>query len=159
LSYCQDCGKILKKKQGGIMDKYILPFKPAKNIRRENAPFHKTSKRMENCVDFRMPQGTPILAIADGAVKSVETRFSKNYKDPKYAMRCNFIRIEHENGDNSHYVHIAWRSARVRTGQKVKQGQVIAKSGMTGYSTYPHLHFGLYDKDGKNIKVKFKNWP
>jgi murein DD-endopeptidase MepM/ murein hydrolase activator NlpD len=50
-------------------------------------------------------------------------------------------------------VHLMHCSARVRVGQRVMTGQVIALSGSTGYATYPHLHVGVYAPDGRNIPI------
>ena len=119
------------------------------------APFHKTHRSMKHCVDFALPVGTPIRAIADGVVLYRETRFSRSYSDSKFAGRANYVEILHPDGRVSLYAHLKWRSVRVRVGQEVRQGQIIALSGDTGYTTYPHLHFGLYDKNGISIPVKF----
>ena len=135
---------------------YILPFKPSKKIRICDAPFHKEMKNMSHCIDFSMPEGTPILAIDSGMVTRCETRFSKNYKDKKGVGKANKIAVLHGNGETSLYVHLKWRSARFHKDAKVKKGQVIALSGETGYATYPHLHFGIFDRNGKNIRAVFK---
>lgn len=102
-----------------------------------------------------MSQGTPILAARDGVVVSCVMRFSRTYREPQFSSRVNTITIRHENGEESYYVHLAHRSARVRRGQRVMKGQVIALSGATGYATYPHLHFGVYDARGRNIKIQW----
>ena len=53
----------------------------------------------------------------------------------------NYIMISHGGGVYTVYMHASKLLASV--GQTVKQGQVIAKVGSTGYSTGPHLHFGI----------------
>lgn len=134
---------------------YYLPFCPTRNIKRRPAPFHKTVHRLRHCIDFAMPIGTPILAARNGKVIACESRYNKNYTEPVRG-HYNFIKILHPDGSTSEYVHLAWRSLRVRKGQEVRRGQIIALSGDVGYATYPHLHFGVYDVDGKNIKISFK---
>ena len=67
--------------------------------------------------------------------------------------------IEHQDGSFAEYVHIMKDGARVKVGEEVKTGQLIAISGDVGYATGPHLHFSVFipDKSGrKTIKTKFK---
>ena len=67
-----------------------------------------------------------------------------------------YIAIDHGNGVISFYVHL--NSYNVNEGDYVKQGEVIAVSGDTGWSTAPHLHFGVH-KNGKSINpmIFYKN--
>ncbi len=132
---------------------YFLPV-PKKMVDIRPAPFHKTDIHMKHCIDFALPVSTPIRAAAEGVVISRESRFNKSYSDTGLSHRTNYVEVQHTNGQVSLYVHLKWRSVRIRVGQKVRRGQIIALSGDTGYATYPHLHFGLYD-NGNNIPVKF----
>lgn len=127
--------------------KYSLPFKPSKLIEKRPAPYHRELKCLEYCIDWAMPEGTPILAARDGVVIERESRYNKSYPYKEYNGRCNRIILLHSNGEESVYVHLKWRSI------KVKRGQVMALSGSTGYATYPHLHFGVYNQEGKNLKL------
>jgi LysM repeat protein len=54
-----------------------------------------------------------------------------------------YIKIDHENGFVTVYGHLS--EIYIRTGKRVRGGQLIARSGSTGLSTGPHLHFGIYD--------------
>lgn len=136
--------------------RYPLPV-PKDMVDIRPAPFHRTHASMRHCVDFALPIGTPILAVANGVVVERESRFSKAYPNPsyKYRSRTNYVTIRHDDGQSSYYVHLKWHSVAVRVRERVKQGQVIALSGDTGFTTYPHLHFGLYDEMFRNIPVKF----
>lgn len=75
----------------------------------------------------------------------------------------NYIIIDHQNGEFSAYVHLSENSIMVKPGDKVEQGQVIAKVGNTANSTEPHLHFQLMDgKDyaaANGLPVMFKDLP
>ena len=72
-----------------------------------------------------------MLAAADGVVRVAGA----------HASYGNYIRLLHENGDETLYAHMQY--LYVRPGQSVKAGQVIGASGQTGNVTGPHLHFEL----------------
>jgi len=134
-----------------------MPFRD--NIIRVQAPAHKTERSLKFCIDFLLPVGTPVVAACSGTVIACQDRYKRSYKDPKFAVRRNFVVINHNNGESSVYVHLRYRSIRVKKGQKVKQGQVIALSGRVGFATYPHLHFGVYrgeyQKGGVSVQIAF----
>ncbi len=79
--------------------------------------------------DIAAPLGTPILAAADGVVVAATWNNTSGY----------FVRIKHDDTYSTLYAHCS--VLYVTAGQEVKQGQVIADCGSTGYSTGPHLHF------------------
>ncbi len=82
-------------------------------------------------IDIAAPTGTPIYAAADGEVVT-----------SKYSVSAgNYIMIYHGNSTYTVYMHCSKLYTKV--GQQVKQGEVIAEVGSTGYSTGPHLHFGI----------------
>jgi hypothetical protein len=102
--------------------------------------------------------GKDIFAIADGEVvdcyHSFELTTSWNWEERKpyideygfMPAQCgNYIVLKHANGEYSFYGHLVTDSLCVKKGEKVKQGQVIAKLGHTGMSNCPHLHFQLMD--------------
>lgn len=80
--------------------------------------------------DIAAPLGTPILAAADGTVVTA------SYDDDGYGF---YVKIKHNDIYTTLYGHCS--VLHVTTGQTVKQGQLIAEVGSTGYSTGPHLHF------------------
>ncbi len=79
--------------------------------------------------DIAAPLGTPILAAADGVVVGATWNNTSGY----------YVRIKHDDTYSTLYAHCS--VLYVTVGQEVKQGQVIADCGSTGYSTGPHLHF------------------
>ena len=87
-------------------------------------------------LDIGAPEGTPIKAAAGGTVT-----YSGN-ADDGYG---NYVVIAHGNGVQTVYAHCS--SLLVTKGQKVSQGEIIAKVGSTGNSTGNHLHFEIR-KDG-----------
>ncbi|GGQ43967.1 M23 family metallopeptidase [Streptomyces mutabilis] len=86
--------------------------------------------------DFAVPIGTNVVAIHGGTV--VKAGGNGAGDGPAYG---NAIVIKHGNGTYSQYAHLS--EINVKTGQIVKTGQSIAKSGNTGNSSGPHLHFEI----------------
>ena len=87
-----------------------------------------------------------VIAIADGEVVYVQDGVPGH--DEKVYTAGNFVRIRHENGMYSRYLHMVNGSIKVKIGQKVKAGTVLGHEGETGYSFGVHLHFDV--NDGKN---------
>lgn len=135
---------------------YFFPFDRVRGIRRRPAPTHRRSRSMRYCQDWAMPIGTPIKAARSGIVFRIVDKYAKTIGNWKEAYKANRIYIRHEDGEESNYIHLLYRSVRVKLDRVVSAGEVIALSGQTGYCTYPHLHFGVYTKTGRNIPVKFK---
>ncbi|MBM3270923.1 MAG: M23 family metallopeptidase, partial [Candidatus Sericytochromatia bacterium] len=96
-------------------------------------------QEFHNGYDIAVPEGTPVKAAAAGKV--VETG-----NQPGGAG--NYVVIDHGGGYTTKYFHLS--TIGVKEGQMVQQGEEIAKSGNTGRSTGPHLHFEVH-KDGKPV--------
>lgn len=94
--------------------------------------------QMHYGVDFPAPEGTPILAIADGTV--VQSNFSTG----GYGYR---VKIKHASNFISHYAHCS--KLLVSEGDYVKKGDVIALVGSTGDSTGNHLHLEMMSLNGQ----------
>jgi murein DD-endopeptidase MepM/ murein hydrolase activator NlpD len=89
--------------------------------------------------DYAVPIGTPVISWKDGVV-------SNQVLDAGYGTA---VMIEHADGMQSIYGHLS--AKEVNAGDTVKAGQRIGKSGDTGNSSGPHLHFEL--RKGKNNPV------
>ncbi|MFJ9174178.1 transglycosylase family protein [Streptomyces sp. NPDC102360] len=87
------------------------------------------SKGYHTGVDFAVPTGTSVKAVAAGHVVSAGWGGAYGYE----------VVIRHADGKFSQYGHLSALS--VKSGQRVVAGQRIARSGSTGNSTGPHLHF------------------
>ena len=98
-----------------------------------------------NGIDIGIPTGTPIGASLEGTVLATGNTDSQPgcYSFGKWVM------VNHANGLSTLYAHLS--SISVSSGQAVKSGQVLGYSGMTGYATGPHLHFGVYASAGVKI--------
>jgi murein DD-endopeptidase MepM/ murein hydrolase activator NlpD len=82
-------------------------------------------------LDFRVPSGTPVEAMNDGTVLLAR---------PLY-FEGNFVVLDHGQGLLTIYMHLS--EFKVKEGDQVKRGQIIALSGGTGRATGPHLHVGV----------------
>jgi murein DD-endopeptidase MepM/ murein hydrolase activator NlpD len=92
-----------------------------------------------NGLDISAPVGTPVYAADDGIVMQVDNNDKNSWQKYQYGK---YVLIKHQNGLATLYAHLSkWV---VSKGQEVKRGQLIGYSGNTGYSTGPHLHFGVY---------------
>jgi murein DD-endopeptidase MepM/ murein hydrolase activator NlpD len=112
----------------------------------------------EFAIDIVMPVGTPILAARDGTVMDVEEDFNRGGADRgKFVDKANRVLILHDDGTMALYAHLDLASVSVRPGARIRAGQQIARSGNTGFSSGPHLHFAVQQNTGmKLISVPFK---
>ena len=96
--------------------------------------------RYHGAVDFSGSgiAGKPILAVKDGTVVTSTALTNAN---GSYRSYGEYIVITHHDGTMTLYAHGAPGSRKVKTGDKVKQGQQIMSVGTTGNSTGYHLHF------------------
>lgn len=90
-------------------------------------------------IDYAAAMGTPIRSVGDGKV-TFAARSREGYG--------NLIKIRHNGTYSTNYAHLS--KFAVKSGQVVKQGEVIGYVGSTGYSTGPHLHYEMV-KDGVKI--------
>jgi murein DD-endopeptidase MepM/ murein hydrolase activator NlpD len=85
--------------------------------------------------------GAEVLASADGTVVRAIDRFRDNPIMGR-ATDVNTVIVAHNVGELSEYVHLQSGSVRVRVGERVRRGQVIARAGNSGAQT-PHLHWAF----------------
>ncbi len=134
----------------GVPEKHVSLFWPVEPTIGISAyfldPGYKERFKVDHyAIDVPVPQGTDVLAAADGIVKDVVD----------HGLGYSYVTITHGNMQNgvpkgtaAVYGHLSEIS--VRPGQRVKAGDVVGKSGGMpglkggGSSTGPHLHFGLY---------------
>lgn len=120
---------------------YALPFESGKAHLLVQGYYGKYSHKERAALDFKMKQGTKVLAARDGVVTRVKEDEDKGGLNKKYHHQGNNIIIQHNDNSRSGYWHIQKNGALVNVGDTIKKGQVIALSGNTGYTAFPHLHF------------------
>lgn len=140
---------------------YRLPFDERLAVRIDQAFGGKYSHSDEHsfhAVDLSMDLGTPVLAARSGVVMSVEADFHGAGTDiSKYGDRANHIRIVHPDGTMAVYAHLELESVMVAVGDRVQAGETMARSGNTGFSTGPHLHFVIQrNSGGRLVSVPFQ---
>jgi murein DD-endopeptidase MepM/ murein hydrolase activator NlpD len=103
------------------------------------------SKGYHTGVDFAVPIGTPVLAVADGKIE--KANWGKAYGTQV---------VQKVAGGWVIYAHL--NAARVKPGAVVQAGQIVGESGSTGNSSGPHLHFEYRNNirwsDGKDLDPK-----
>lgn len=107
-------------------------------------------RKHHNGVDYSAAIGTPVYAIADGKVIfSGPSSIKGSNGEPGGGGYI--IKLRHKvegKWITSSYMHLSKGSLKVAKGQQVTEGQLIAKSGNSGASTGPHLHFEI--QNGKD---------
>ena len=104
--------------------------------------------KMHRGTDFAAPLGTPIMASGNGVIKK--------------AGWCggggNCVVIKHNSTYQTVYAHMSKFAKGIRSGKRVKQGQIIGYVGSTGLSTGPHLHYEVIE-NGKKINSQKLRLP
>jgi len=96
--------------------------------------------------DFAAPQGTPIVATADGIV--IASAYAGG--------NGNYVKIQHDNVYATQYLHMSKRA--VKRGDRVRQGEVIGYVGSTGLATGPHVCYRFW-KNGKQVDALKQEFP
>ncbi|HXH02265.1 MAG TPA: M23 family metallopeptidase, partial [Candidatus Competibacteraceae bacterium] len=114
--------------------------------------FSHTHAQSAYAVDLAMPEGTPVVAARGGVVMEASNDFFEGGADrAKYIEKANYIRILHDDGSMAVYGHLRGDSAQVAPGARIEEGQTIAASGNTGFTTGPHLHFAVQLNAGMEL--------
>jgi murein DD-endopeptidase MepM/ murein hydrolase activator NlpD len=100
--------------------------------RRRRHPVHNVV-RAHTGVDYGAPHGAAVVSVATGTVVSAGWAGAGGKQ----------VRIRHDRGIETYYLHLSAFGAGIRAGVRVEQGQTIGRVGSTGTATGPHLHFSL----------------
>ena len=127
--------------------KVALPFSAGRKFRLmqgyNSKPSHNTAYS-RYALDFDLQVGDTICAATDGFVVGVVEGYKDGGKRKKWRPYANFITLfDPATALYTQYVHLDYMGSFVEVGDQVQAGQAIAISGMTGYTTAPHLHFNV----------------
>ena len=119
--------------------------------RYSNSRYHPVLKirRPHHGVDYAAPKGTPIHSIGDGRVIFVGRKGG-------YGRR---VEIKHNSVYTTGYAHMSRYAKGIKSGDFVKQGQIIGYVGMSGTATGPHLDFRVYKNGSPIDPLKMKSPP
>ncbi len=136
--------------QQPVAYRYPLPWQggPFRLTQGANGQYSHQTPQGRYAIDIAMPEGTPIVAARSGTVVRVENSQSGRGNNPA----GNFVRVLHDDGTMSVYLHLQRGSVAVREGQRVETGERLARSGNTGRSTGPHLHFVVQRNVGAAVE-------
>lgn len=136
-----------------VLYRYPLPWVggPFRLTQGANGRYSHFTPKGRFALDIAMPEGTPIVAARPGMVVKIENQQSGRGNNPS----GNFVRILHDDGTMGVYLHLMRGSVQVREGQYVAIGERIARSGNTGNSTGPHLHFVIQ----RNVGLALESIP
>jgi murein DD-endopeptidase MepM/ murein hydrolase activator NlpD len=137
---------------------YVLPWRVGESYEIIRTTSHYTRGNRGvglNGIDIRMPIGTTIVAARAGIVVAVQEDFADgNGVD----LQENYVFIKHNDGTMGRYFHLTRQGALVAVGDSVQQGDVIARSGNSGDSGEPHLHFDV-QVCGVNLPPNYNQLP
>lgn len=91
-------------------------------------------------IDYSAPVGTPVLAAGEGEIVKIG-------RNSTYGR---FVMLEHTNGIRTLYAHLARFSKWLSVGSYLDRGEALGKSGRSGRTTGPNLHFEIWS-EGKRI--------
>ena len=104
--------------------------------------------RLHKGTDFAAPTGTPVYAAGSGTI--LRASWNGGYG--------NYIKVKHTRGYETAYAHLSRYAKGLKSGRKVRQGEIIGYVGSTGASTGPHLHYEVY-VDGKPVNAMSLKLP
>jgi len=138
----------------GSRGKYIRPFpSTVPELQETGSSAHVGKDRF--AIDFLVPEGTYVLAPRDGVVIKAKDDSDRGGSSRRFENDANFLILQHEDGERSVLIHLKKDSIRVKLGEWVRAGDVVAQQGSTGWTYKPHIHFAVY-RDGTSVKIKFR---
>jgi murein DD-endopeptidase MepM/ murein hydrolase activator NlpD len=117
-----------------------LKFTPRVTSGFSRSRFHPILKifRPHLGIDYAAPQGSPVIAVANGTVVSAGWGGEGG----------RVVHLKHASGYETYYMHLSAIAPGVHAGAHVSQGELIGRVGMTGMATGPHLDYRIRKAGG-----------
>ena len=91
------------------------------------------------CLLMYIYSGTPVIAPRNGYIVDIRQKHKQHGPNLKFEHKCNYLTILFDDGTQCDLVHLRTNSVKVIRGEYVKEGQLLAYSGTTGFSGEPHV--------------------
>jgi len=161
---CYSCGvqhRFASKQEAARDSSYVYDLPYEKGVSRFLIQGYNSifSHKHQLALDFKMKKSSSVRAARSGVVVRLEESFTKGGVSKKYYRKANQVVVRHSDGSQAYYGHLRHNGVLVNVGDSVRQGQDIAKSGSTGYSALPHLHFMVWGptRNGRaQLPVRFR---
>lgn len=145
-AYYDENGRSLKR----FFLKSPLKFEPRITSRFSTSRKHPILgyARAHNGVDYYAPAGAPVNSVAPGVVTMAGWTNGGGRT----------VKVRHTNGYETEYLHLS--AIAVRAGERISQGDLVGRVGMTGLATGVHLHYGM-KKNGSYVNpvIEHRNMP
>jgi murein DD-endopeptidase MepM/ murein hydrolase activator NlpD len=136
-----------------VKEKFSLPFpknRSYKIIQGYNGSHSHNTDNSRYALDISLKINDTVCSAAEGYVVGVIKDYTSAGTTKDWIDYANYITIYHpQSGLFTQYVHLIKNGSFVKVGDTVTKGQPIGLSGMTGYTTVPHLHFNVLKPDEK----------
>lgn len=136
-----------------------LPF-PAGNefvVTQGNHGYYSHYYYDSYAIDFSMAQGEEVAALRAGVVLDLKEDSDRGCASEACAEDANYLVVDHGDATFGVYLHLEQDGVLVARGDLVGQGEVVARSGNTGFSSGPHLHVQVNDLFGQSLPLRFED--
>jgi len=134
---------------------YDLPFHGTAKITQGYHGAYSHTGEFEYAVDWDMPIDTPIYAAREGTVVGLRASMEVGGPDRKFQNSANYILIRHPDGTIGSYDHLLKDGVVVQLNEKIGKGQLIGYSGLSGFTSGPHLHFFVFKANDGYTRQSF----
>ncbi len=138
----------------------VSSFKSFKISQGFNGEFSHQQRPNRHAIDVSMPVGTWLAAARGGVVARIKEDYHLSGTSRFFADKANFVAVLHQDGTYALYAHILPDTAVVEPGERVERGDRLARSGSSGFSIGPHLHFVIRRNTGlrpESVPFRIKN--
>lgn len=142
-----------------MITKFPSPFpkKTKIHIAKSEGEFAKENlPELQHGINLIAGKNTPVQAVKDGTIFKIKTDSKKYGLNKKLKDQANYVVMDHGDETYTEYAHLG-RKVPVRIGQKVKVGETIGYTGLSGYMKTPNLYLNFFKiEKGKPTSLQFE---